>query len=177
MDCLHRFMKEQNKTDENNGFFSLVYIDEDDIPELVVTVDTAHMFTPNVVSYNGRGGIVDHGEFGTFGAIDYLEKKNIIVSDVMYQGIGSLTIHKLTPSGAQELWQGGHSQVWSTEADEVVEVFDSYGETITEEEFNALYHRYVPDESALKSSLDENNPYVFRLTAANIDKISQLEMQ
>ena len=174
---LLKYMDDRDLHDRSDyGLFSLVFIDDDDIPELVVSESSSHAADANVLSY-GRNGLVDHGTFGTFGQIQYLEKENIIVSDIVYQGNGTLSVHKLTPVGAKELWQGTHGYVWDENKAETVEEFQSYDKPVSSEQYNALYHQFVPDEAALKSSSDESNPYAFLLTTENVEKIDQINLR
>lgn len=67
--------------------FALGYINDDDIPELMVCYGTAHVDQVQVYSYNPQSGTVeDWGSFSSFGTFDYYERQGVVVGQ--YGGTG-----------------------------------------------------------------------------------------
>lgn len=72
--------------------FITAYIDEDDIPELIVAYDSSHVAGCEIYTYYNRKvskleGNSTNGEFGSSGEILYLPHKNLF--DSRYYGMGS----------------------------------------------------------------------------------------
>ena len=76
--------------------FSLVYIDNDDAPELVVRDGNAHSSAAHVYTCINSKVVELAGDFsGTYGIIQYVEKGGLIYVDWGYQGHLSLTIYSV----------------------------------------------------------------------------------
>ena len=73
------FLKEESDPVKENRplRFRLAYIDDDDTPELLLMKDNSHPAGVWVYTYkNGR--VVEVGEFGSIGGMQYLEKRGMI---------------------------------------------------------------------------------------------------
>ena len=70
--------------------FGLALIDDDDIPELLISENTIHATGVKVIFYN-NGSPKEVGEFGEFGGFSYIKKENHILSFFMNQGIRTLS--------------------------------------------------------------------------------------
>lgn len=67
--------------------FALGYVDEDDIPELMVSYGTAHVEGVRVYAFDPESRAVeDWGEFSSFGTFDYFERQGVVVGQ--YGGMG-----------------------------------------------------------------------------------------
>ena len=76
--------------------FSLVYIDNDDAPELVVRDGDAHFSAAHVYTCINSKVVKLVGDLGgTYGVIGYIEKGGLIYVDWGYQGHLSLTIYSV----------------------------------------------------------------------------------
>lgn len=76
--------------------FSLVYIDNDDAPELVIRDDNGHSAAAHVYTCINSKVVELAGDFsGTYGIIQYVEKGGLIYVDWGYQGHLSLTIYSV----------------------------------------------------------------------------------
>ena len=76
--------------------FSLVYIDNDDAPELVVRDGNAHSSAAHVYTCINSKVVELAGDFsGTYGIIQYVEKGGLIYVDWGYQGHLLLTIYSV----------------------------------------------------------------------------------
>lgn len=65
--------------------FGLVFIDEDNVPELLIFPDNSHAAGVEVYSYT-RDRVVGLGEFGSFGNMQYVKRGGMIFSTFMGQG-------------------------------------------------------------------------------------------
>ena len=84
--------------------FSLVYIDNDDTPELVIRDGDAHYSSASVYTcVNSKVVTLVEDLGGTFGIIGYVERKGLIYCDVMYQGRGTTTIYKIEAGTCKKL--------------------------------------------------------------------------
>ncbi len=70
---------------ENPGF-SLIYIDDDEIPELAIADGSHHVDKVSVYTVYG-GKAIEVGEYGSNGEIEYLERGNVIHSN--WTGMGA----------------------------------------------------------------------------------------
>ena len=67
--------------------FALGFINEDDIPELILCYGTSHVDQVYVYSFNPQSRAVeDWGSFSSFGTFSYFERQGIVVSQ--YGGMG-----------------------------------------------------------------------------------------
>lgn len=74
--------------------FRLVYIDEDAIPELLLFKDDCHAAGVHVYTYL-QDNVVELGEFGSFGRMQYVEKGGMIFDHFMGQGESNNYFHLL----------------------------------------------------------------------------------
>ena len=70
--------------------FGLALIDDDDVPELLISDNDIHATGVKVIFYN-NGTPVQVGEFGESGGFSYVKKENHIMSFFMNNGIRTLT--------------------------------------------------------------------------------------
>ena len=76
--------------------FNLVYIDNDNAPELVVRDGNAHYSAAHVYTCINSKVVKLVGDLGgTFGTIGYVEKGGLMYSDVCYHGVGTTTIYRI----------------------------------------------------------------------------------
>ena len=78
------FMERENL---HEWHFALCYIDEDDIPELVVSGGNSHPVTASIYTY-GDGKVTEIGYAGSFGEFKFAPKQSSIISS--YLGMGEL---------------------------------------------------------------------------------------
>lgn len=76
--------------------FSLVYIDNDDAPELVIRDDNGHSAAAHVYTCINSKVVKLVGDLGgTYGMIGYIEKGELVSSDVCYHGVETRTIYRI----------------------------------------------------------------------------------
>ncbi len=101
---LRKYMKEHG---ENNGGeewpkFGLIYLDDDDLPELVIPIGTIHAATCELYSFDGEK-VVMVGEYGSWGSFGYYPRKGIIVGGYAGSGGVSTIYYKYRNGEAEEI--------------------------------------------------------------------------
>lgn len=88
-------------------YFDLIYLDDDDIPELVVYFDSGLYYSgPSIVKYDENTGTVNfiirddtptihNSEYGASGCLQYIEKKGIIYDDEAHGGDQTINIFNI----------------------------------------------------------------------------------
>lgn len=101
-DFLKEYMNEAENPDDCG--FSLVYIDNDDAPELVVRDGSSHYSAAYVYTCRNSKIVKLVGNLGgTYGMIQYIEKKGLIYSLVEYQGHGRATIYSVNSDTCKQI--------------------------------------------------------------------------
>ncbi|MBE7050923.1 MAG: hypothetical protein E7394_09225 [Ruminococcaceae bacterium] len=95
----------QSVSDPNLAFFDLIYIDNDDIPELVYNESTSHAFGAHLYTFkNGRAMAVNRTNtydgsasnvYGGYGALTYLPRSGKFSSCYMGMGVNSVSVYTL----------------------------------------------------------------------------------
>ncbi len=85
-------LDDDNDIDPSGVCFSLIYLDDDDVPELAVSTGAFHPSYAVLFSYDGNK-VINNGLFGSFGSFGYLPRKGIIASS--YSGMGIIDINYL----------------------------------------------------------------------------------
>ena len=152
--------------------FNLAYVDEDDIPELIIIDGLAHGHGGNVYTWY-EGKVVYIGLYGQYGGFSYLDKENLIHHAYDGAGVDYSGFYKIEDGSETEL--AFFSTRWSAYSDEessTEEVSKTYyidNEEVTEAEYDKqrnlypeygmftsmTYHDSYPiDESTLQSVFD-----------------------
>lgn len=74
--------------------FTLIYLDNDDVPELVIMDDGWHLAGAKIYTYK-QEETVYVGKYGQFGWTTYLEKEGIIFNPYSQGGSASCGVHKI----------------------------------------------------------------------------------
>ena len=91
-DQLPQLLELHEKQEEENPHFQVAYIDNDSIPELLVSYGGYHVLGVHMYTYDYESGkIVDLGEFGEFGNFRYGHKSGKLRTS--YGGQGYFTIY------------------------------------------------------------------------------------
>lgn len=147
-EAYYGFLREYYRNNPDSEFrpigFRLVYIDGDDIPELLLMEDKYHAAGVLVYTYYD-GRMVEVGEFGSIGTMQYIEKKGMIFSGFYNMGEGW--------SGYYELGQGVLECVCAlhfVDGDAFSEPIESYYEIddvpVSEEVYEAKRQELESDE-------------------------------
>lgn len=89
-DYLHVHVEDENYENFDSLHFGLAFIDDDDIPELIMADYDYHAAGAQIIFYND-GNLVNAGEFGEYGGFAYGKYDNRILSYYMGMGIECLT--------------------------------------------------------------------------------------
>lgn len=148
-EAYYAFLKEEsNLAKENHPLqpvgFRLAYIDDDDIPELLLMRDYSHAAGVWVYTCeNGR--VVEVGEFGSFGNMQYLENEGMIFSGFYNMGEGFSVFCKLENGKAEKIREF-HQVDGEAFMEPIESVYEIDGVTVSEEEYNAKYNELWSDD-------------------------------
>ena len=170
-EVLRTYLKENGM--RGDTYFSFCYVDDDDVPELVLCPGQFHAAEALLYTYDGEK-VIDLGGYGQYGTMEYVPETGIILHYGMWQGSEYHTYYKLENGEVSEL-----SAVSRIPQSILVEdlIYDWFiNETpVTEEEYNAelekyeAYGEYVAAPVDYNFSDDENIPEgVYKLNYQNV---------
>lgn len=116
--------------------FTLVYLDDDEIPELALVNGTAH--ADRVYFYTfAEGEVACIGGSGEYGVVAYVEKEGIIFDS--YDTMGNVYNNVYRIEGTEAILLQSSSERWIMEekTGEYIHIYSVDGEEVTEEEFCA----------------------------------------
>ncbi len=163
MDYLYAYMDEAEYPDSCS--FNLVYIDDDDTPELVISDGNSHVSAASVytcVNSEVVELVVDLS--GTFGAAGYAEREGLIYSNVCYQGNDATTIYKVESGTCEELISLYTNEAATPEG--TTPEYKINDESVSKDEYDAAWEEYENDNLSYSS---DNS---MALTADSIDSIA-----
>ena len=169
--------------------FALIYLDNDDIPELVVSEATFHYAYATLVTC-GDGELQTFSGLGTWGTFQYKERQGLIVEEDAHSGVSGATVWRLTQGSLQCVWsgyeahpeimlaEGGEPEYYIRDTDVVTAFQGSQDESayeklhaaekkVTEAEYSAAYTANMP--TGLVNVFPENNVYM-AMTQKNVEK-------
>lgn len=94
-------------SDEENTwqYFSLIYLDDDDVPELVVSEGDFHPSTASIITfYDGK--VKTFSGLGSYGSFGYKEKQGVIVEGYTGSGVSSSNVWRLEKGELTCVWSG-----------------------------------------------------------------------
>lgn len=113
--------------------FALIYLDNNDIPELVIIDGWAHLMQANIYTYE-NGETVFIGNYGMYGCTSYQEKEGIIVNDFMAQG-GVQYYSVIRIDGTQTTPLQFFCEEWEWDEEELIYSIDD--EIVSKEQYEA----------------------------------------
>lgn len=156
------------ETPENCGF-SLVFVDNDNIPELVIRDGNAHLSGASVYTcVDSKVVKLIDDLSGTYGIIQYAERKGLIYSEKCYQGHATTTIYKVKKSTCTKLISL-YSNGAAVSEKELVE-YRINDKKVSESKYITTWNKYENDN--LLSSSDNDT----ELTADSIDSIADYKL-
>lgn len=108
----------------------LVLIDDDNVPELLLIEDESHASGVKVYTYY-QGAVIELGEFGSFGSMQYMEKGGMIFSGYSGMGEGSSMFFQVEDGEAKLVCSMMNYQPF----DESPETYEIDGISVTQEAF------------------------------------------
>lgn len=85
LEFLTEYVQNSKDGKEQGARFSLAFVDDDDIPELLLMEDDCHAKGVKVFTYY-QDQVVELGAFGSFGLMQYVERAGLIFSHYMGHG-------------------------------------------------------------------------------------------
>lgn len=152
---LNNYINENKDSIDNEGAFSLIYIDDDDIPELVIGAQHYHVAGAELCIYDGNK-VKSLGNHGQFGLLVYFPKKNIFFNN--YSGMGGITtsVYNLENYAEKEICSFKEEPL-----DITSEEFRYYidDKEVSYSEYQQSYSKIVPDDPVNTPNLDEPDSY------------------
>lgn len=98
------YLQEEYAGGVGNARMCAAYVDEDDIPELLLSFETIHVFGVHIFTYlPEQDQVVRVGEFGSFGGFSYSYKKNRLSSSYGNHGLYIDYVSQIESDGSVEL--------------------------------------------------------------------------
>lgn len=125
--------------------FSLIYLDNDEIPELVISEGWSLGHSPSVYTYAGEE-VVCIGQFGYYGEVDYVEKEEILLAEYSHNLQDHYDTHQVEGTEADKLLWIDEYWHWDSEDNpregEGYYTYEVDDKEADEEEYMAEYRIY-----------------------------------
>ncbi|MDE5892582.1 MAG: hypothetical protein K2H45_06650 [Acetatifactor sp.] len=139
--------------------FELVFIDEDDIPELLIFLDDCHAAGVEVFTYTDDS-VVGLGEFGSFGKMQYVEKGGMIFDHYMGQGEAHTYFFQMEDGEAKQI---SHMHSWPDnsrylETGEYREFYEIDEFSVTEDVYQAKWEELYDSQEYVLIGYEDGIP-------------------
>lgn len=143
--------------------FSLAYIDNDNIPELLISVDGSHAGTVYVYTYY-KNKAKEVGNYGEYGTIIFGEKENKIYSEYVGMGISLVSVYEIQNGREKELVK---IEGCMDEYDDTVSRYYINSNEVSEQEYDDVWQSYYEQKKHTVVTYDDCVP----ITRQNIEKL------
>lgn len=133
--------------------FAVIYIDEDDVPELVVQPGAVQSAEAGLYTFSG-GKAVKLGDFGEWGQISYTPKKNVFISDTSDGGAVTSTVFGIKDGRAVET--RAFKETALSDGGSLLEID---GKEAGEDEYVAEFAKYTAADTAVAPSVGDAHTY------------------
>ncbi len=144
-EAYRQFLLTYLKKDDLSDYacFSLIYLDDDDVPELVISDGDFHLSTAHLYAFDGAQvrHIDDVGNYGTF---TYESRKSLIYVEDVAQGHFMAAKLEYKNGKLDTLWSGANDEGAVGEEKAVYEINQK---TVPAAEFNAEYDRIFSSQN------------------------------
>lgn len=176
----YKAVLEQSLKDENyqaGAVFSFGYVNDDDVPELLVSVSTAHAGKVNFYTEkNGEAVLLCSA--GQYGVAGYMEKQGVIIDEYNAAGALYTTVYSVESGKSETVWEaskyvdGTYYDDEATEDDGSV-VYMIANEEATGEDYQAAYTQYVNDDTVynIESPASPETAFGYTLNQETIDLV------
>lgn len=138
---LEAYVEEENEY-AHRARMTLALIDDDNIPELLLIEDNSHASGVKVYTYY-QGSVIELGEFGSFGSMQYVEKGGMIFGGYSGMGVGSSQFFRMEDGEAKLVCSMMSYQPFDGSS----ETYEIDGVSVTEEAFHKKWEElYDADE-------------------------------
>ena len=144
------------ETDETKLVFSLVHIDEDEIPELIIgwTKQLANSSDICILKYKD-GNVISSGPIGHYNNIGYIPGKNVLYEDNYDSGIFSCWYGYLNDDGGLSTYCESYEEC--PEGESLGFTYYVKGEEVSESEYNNYLDSVIDGEFANWSGYQSSN--------------------
>ena len=167
-DFLTNYISGRSSADKDRGHFELIYVDNDDIPELAVSPRDNKGAKAELYVYRGEA-VQKAGEYGSDGMLLYLPRKGIIVSSYETSGEHEKTVYRLVNGEVKEV---GSYRVRLFDVASSPEDFFYYinGKQVSHKEYQDAYSKDVPSEPVSAPATRSADGEAFALSAEGLQK-------
>ncbi len=155
--------------------FSLIYLDNDDVPELVVSDGFLKFAQVTLYSYDGND-VINQGKYGSFGNFEYLPRKGFLITEFGGGGGKTVTYYKFENNSVAQLC-GIYIGVkdFAGNSEELKYVIDEV--ELSEEEYQSYISKFGKEEdykTALVYYMDSDSDLPDGVYSLNIKNINNL---
>lgn len=150
-DFLLRYWKAYMKNSYSKGRFVLAYIDEDDIPELLIIEMPCHATSVSVYTYYD-GKVTELGAYGSTGRMQFVDRKGMIVSYFMNMGESYSGYYQINNGKEHKLCEFRFWEHYGIDGEDIVPIEKFYevnGVEVTQAEYEERENLYWSDEYRL----------------------------
>lgn len=135
----------QQENEQQPPRFALLFLDGDDVPELIVIEGTAHAQGASVYTIQ-KGAALLLGEYGQYGALGYREKEGILFDDYDTQGDIFSRVYQI--KGNQAVLLQSYDSIeppYSGQEEELEYTYHVDGKEVTEEQYQEISEKWSAD--------------------------------
>lgn len=133
------------KYTNSGGKFCLAYIDNDDIPELIIAKGNAHVASSEVYAWY-QGQAVKLGEFGDYGSVAFVPRSGILYAGRWINGCGELQVY-FTIGQGQAILEDTFGELYDMDTGETYYAVND--NRVSQAEYEAKVAQWMPTSSAL----------------------------
>lgn len=149
-DYLHERIKEDRVEDADEDtdeyvytHFSLIYLDNDTIPELVVSDGFFHAASATLVVISD-GELRTFPELGSYGGFQYKQRQGVVVTGYDGSGVSSRGVYRLEQGALNTVWNGSEDHFNEGQDKYFIGDYEHQKE-VTEAEYKKQYDANVPN--------------------------------
>ncbi len=172
---LEEYAQESEYAETGFARFSLAYIDDDEVPELLLIEDYCHAAGVRVFTFY-QDTVVELGEFGSFGRMRYMERGGVIFSHFMGQGEENTDFYRVEEGKAELICNMHLSPPLSHNG--FTEEYEIDGISVDGETYQAKWQALYEEQAYILVIYEEGIPIskkgLKRSLAGAVDRCSQV---
>lgn len=175
LEFLEEYAQDSEYVETGLARFSLAYIDDDAVPELLLIENHCHAAGVRVFTFY-QDTVVELGEFGSFGRMQYMERGGVIFSHFMGQGEANTDFYRVEEGRAELICNMHLSPPLS--CNEFTEEYEIDGISVDEETYQAKWQALYEEQAYILVIYEEGIPIrekgLKRSLAGAVDRYSQV---